>query len=274
MLLIALPPRRPLLLAIGIALAVALFTGRGGDAWWYAERGWVLVLSAWFVLTVVVWPRARFLPRALLAVTASGFTAGLLFWLNRDGFARLDMAVAARIRQGASEAVASWMGGSSLQRVATDLETVVYDAADLQAMLYPALLALASVAALAVAWWAYRRLAVRDLSPLGRLRDFRFNDGLAWVLIAGGLLLLLPLNDPAARTGSNLLAFMVALYALRGVAVLLVIGGVPGPLGIAFGALAVLFLYPLVMATAVLVGLSDTWLDIRTRRRVSSDSGS
>jgi uncharacterized membrane protein len=165
-------------------------------------------------------------------------------------------------------------GGSSLQRVATDLETVVYDAADFQAMLYPALLALASIAALAVAWWAYRRLAVRDVSPLGRLRDFSFNDGLAWVLIAGALLLLLPLNDPAARTGSNLLAFMAALYALRGVAVLLVIGGVPGPLGIAFGALLVLFLYPIVMAAAVVVGLSDTWLDIRTRRRVPSDSGS
>jgi hypothetical protein len=165
-------------------------------------------------------------------------------------------------------------GGSSLQRVATDLETVVYEAADFQAMLYPALLALASLAALAVAWWAYRRLAGRDRSPLGRLRDFRFNDGLAWVLIAGALLMLLPLNDPAARTGSNLLAFMAALYALRGVAVLLVIGGVPGPLGIAFGALLVLFLYPIVMAAAVVVGLSDTWLDIRTRRRVPSDSGS
>jgi hypothetical protein len=32
------------------------------------------------------------------------------------------------------------------------------------------------------------------------------------------------------------------------------------------GALLVVFLYPLVMAATFLVGLSDTWLDIRARR--------
>jgi hypothetical protein len=38
--------------------------------------------------------------------------------------------------------------------------------------------------------------------------------------------------------------------------------------------LLVLFLTPFVMATTFLVGLSDTWLDIRARRRASSTPGS
>jgi hypothetical protein len=64
------------------------------------------------------------------------------------------------------------------------------------------------------------------------------------------------------------------LYALRGAAVLLVIGGASGPLAVVVGMLLVLFLTPFVMATTFLVGLSDTWLDIRARRRASSTPGS
>jgi hypothetical protein len=61
------------------------------------------------------------------------------------------------------------------------------------------------------------------------------------------------------------------LYALRGAAVLVVISGVPGPLGMLMGGLLIVFLYPLVMATTFLVGLSDTWLDIRARRALGRE---
>jgi hypothetical protein len=143
----------------------------------------------------------------------------------------------------------------------------VYAAAELQAKLYPAMLALASLAALGVSWWAFGRLARGERTPLGPLREFRFGDGMVWLLIAGLVLLGLPLNALATRIGENLLTFTAVLYALRGAAVLVMIGGVPGPLGMLLAALLIVFLYPFVMATTFLVGLSDTWLDIRARRQ-------
>jgi hypothetical protein len=41
---------------------------------------------------------------------------------------------------------------------------------------------------------------------------------------------------------------------------------VPGPLGWLLVALAGLLLYPIAMVAMFAVGLSDTWLDLRTRR--------
>jgi len=60
------------------------------------------------------------------------------------------------------------------------------------------------------------------------------------------------------------------LYALRGLAVMIALFGAPGPLGVVFGALMLLFLFPMVLATTLMVGLSDTWLDLRARARGSS----
>jgi hypothetical protein len=161
------------------------------------------------------------------------------------------------------------------ERVNEEVQRAVFKATELQAKLYPAMLALASLAALGIAWWTFGRVARGESNPLRPLREFRFRDELIWLLIAGAALMVLPLNELATRAGQNVLTFMGVLYALRGVAVLVVLGGgAPGPLGMLFGALLVVFLYPLVMATTFLVGLSDTWLDIRARRQASSSAGS
>ena len=66
--------------------------------------------------------------------------------------------------------------------------------------------------------------------------------------------------------GANLLAFMGALYALRGFAVILWLFGTPGLWGAVFGALVFVMLYPIVMATTLMVGVTDTWLDLRARQ--------
>ena len=59
---------------------------------------------------------------------------------------------------------------------------------------------------------------------------------------------------------------MGGLYALRGLAVFVfLVGGAPTLFTVIFGVLAAIFLYPLVLTAAVLVGLGDTWLDVRAR---------
>lgn len=265
-LLIALPQRRPVALALAAAIALLFFTGAPTGSLWYLERGWPLVLSAWFVVCVVVWPDERFLPRALFALVASFASAGMLLGLRAGGFTRVDALIGERLHNAADQALESWGSVPLLRRVGGDFAGTLERTAEYQALLFPALLALASLAGLAVAWWAYRRLSVRELKPLASLREFRFHDGFVWLLIAGVLLLLLPLDDLAVRAGSNLLAFMAALYTLRGLAVLIVVSGTPGPLTMALGAVLVVLLYPLVLATTFIVGLTDTWLDLRTRR--------
>ena len=88
------------------------------------------------------------------------------------------------------------------------------------------------------------------------------------LLIAGAMLLLVPLGDVAARAGANLTAFMGALYVVRGAAILLALTGLTGVGAFLVGVIALLLL-PLVASAALVVGLSDIWLDLR--RRVASD---
>ncbi|MGH7446451.1 MAG: hypothetical protein ACREK1_07655, partial [Longimicrobiales bacterium] len=259
LLFIALPPRRPVLLALGVFICWLTFASEPVNATlWYFERGWVLLLGAWFVVAAALVPRWTFLPRALGALGATAATVGIFLLVNRGGFTVLDNAIAEHLSSNASQALLTLRSAAGGDAVSERISRGVQAAAELQGRLFPALLALASVSGLGVAWWAFGRIAQREPQPLGRLREFRFRDELVWLFIAGLMLLLLPLNQLATRAGENLLTFMAVLYALRGAAVLLVIAGAPGPLAMVIGAVLVVFLYPFVMATTFLVGLSDT----------------
>jgi hypothetical protein len=275
LLAVALPPRRPVLLGLaGLILWLTFGQGVVDRTMWYFERGWALLLGAWFVVMVALMPRRRFLSRALAALCATTASAAAFLAVNRGGWAELDSAVSDQLRFNATEAVSRWSATFGFERVGEEMSRTVYAAAELQAQLFPALLGLGSLAALGVAWWAFGRLARDEPAPLAPLREFRFGDSMVWLLIAGVLLLGLPLNALATRVGENLLTFTAVLYALRGLAVIVMVGGVPGPIGMVLGALLVVFLYPFVMATTFLVGLSDTWLDIRARRQTPQAPGS
>lgn len=266
LMLLALPPRRPGLVLLGAILAGSAFAGPARDALWYFERGWALVLGAWFVFFVVAWPSARFISRALAALAAAAASAALVLARLPGGWRNLDWTLSRRVRDAAADAATVWAGAANLGDWAAQVAGSLYRVAEVQVMIQPALAALASMAALGVAWWAYRRLTVRDRAPLGSLREFRFRDDLIWVLIAGILLVVLPLGDSAVRAGSNLLAFMGALYMLRGVAVLLVLLGVHGAGGAIAAGVALFLLYPVVLTASVVLGVTDTWFDLRARR--------
>jgi len=270
LLLLALPPRRPALLAISVALLFIGVSGGSSDMLWWFGRGWALMLGAWFVAMVVLIPRGSFMDRSIAAIAAMVGTAALVLMIGQSRFEQLDYTIDQQLHRGA----ALW--AAALARRDTTAEAVELSnrlaaagqhAADLQSLLYPGFLAIASLAGLAVAFWAWRRFALHEERPFAALREFRFRDELVWVLVAAILLVVLPLNDAATRTGANLMTFMGALYALRGLAVLLALFGVPGPLGVLFGAVVTLILLPMVFATTLIIGLSDTWLDLRARAR-------
>ncbi|MEJ2186650.1 MAG: DUF2232 domain-containing protein [Gemmatimonadota bacterium] len=265
LLLVALPsrPRQLYLLGLGVLLLVlTLLIGQHVDMLWYAQRGWVLVLGAWFIAVVVAWPQATFISRALAAVAGSAGTASLVFLFRRAPWQQLDWTIGQLCRQVAATFVAQANAGAEGREFAD----AMMHAADLAARFYPAAVGLGSVAALGLAWWAYRRLVAWE-SPLGLLRDFRFSDDLVWVLIAGLALVVAPLGDVAARFGGNVLGFMAALYALRGLAVVVALVGMPGVVGTVVVAIVALVLLPIMMMSAAVLGITDTWLDLRTRVR-------
>ena len=267
LLLLGQPPQRAAAIPIGVLLLAFLFTGQAAEPVWYAERGWTLLVGAWLLLVAVVRPRIRFISRALAALGLAAASAAVVLRIGDGSWAHLDSLVAAQIRRDVALAGTFADQRFGADSAASRISAVAEQAADLTVLLYPAMLALASLAGLTLAWIAFRRLNGSAAQPLGRLREFRFPDELLWAVAVGMLLVVAPLGQEAARSGWNILVFMGALYGLRGAAVCLSVFSWPGPLGLLAGAVAVVLLYPLVMLAIILVGLSDSWLDLRLRQR-------
>ena len=285
LLLVALPAARSPYRLVGAIILVLLFAEPASGTMWYAERGWAVMLGAVFLGVVTLRPGGSFVHRGLAAVGATSLLGGAVLFAS-GAWPRVEWALTRRFR----EASAFWTarleaadrpaleaaGDSSLEVVEGpalgDMGATMQRVAELEVMLYPALLALGSLAALAAVWWCYRRLIDRSGEALSPMREFSFADHLVWILIAGAILLIVPLGAVAARLGANLAAFMAALYVLRGAAIVLALTGVTGVGAFLLGMVSVLLL-PLVAGAALVIGLSDTWLDLR-RRHSSDDAAS
>jgi hypothetical protein len=249
------------------AVAWALTLALAGTAIQTTSSGWALLLGGSFLGVSLLQPRWHVLSRALTAVAAAFLAAAA--WLTLSGrWAQLDQTMAEHFRSVASFTTrelrvrfpdTAWAGGFA---------TMADRVADLQTSLFPALLGLQSLAALGLVWWAFSRSRSRSrMRPALRpLREFRFHDSLIWVVIGGLLLAGLPLGEGLARVGYNLLFFMAALYVLRGIAVFVFLArGAPTITPVVLGVIAAVFFHQIVFTAALLVGLGDTWLDVRGR---------
>ena len=137
-------------------------------------------------------------------------------------------------------------------------------------LLYPALLALESLAACALAWGLYHRMSRARLgAALAPFRYFRFNDELIWALVAGMTITILPTLEALRVFGANLVVFFGALYALRGFGVVAWFSP-QLTLGAQLAAsVAAVVLFPVSLALAVGLGVTDTWIDWRRRMRTA-----
>jgi hypothetical protein len=85
------------------------------------------------------------------------------------------------------------------------------------------------------------------------------------LVIVAGAVTLSPLPEPWSLLAGNLLLFLLALYAGRGLAVIQT-ALQPAPVGLAVVlSIAGALLLPLALIVATLIGLADTWLDLRRR---------
>lgn len=255
----------PLALAAAGLVLIWIFRGIAGEAdpLWSAVRGWSLLLGGAFVAVTAV--RRRWSPmRRGLAAVGLAAAATALFGRVRPGLlAELDWWVQ-RDLTGAALAAQRWLPEGIAG--AADAWTLGV-AQGWRETLHPALLGLSSLASLVVGWWAAGRLAGERVT-LGAFREFRFSDHLTWALAAGLLALLAaPTGEPLGRLGANLVAFAGGLYLLRGMAILYCVGRAAAATAwsAALWVAAGVLLYPLALAAALLLGLGDSWTDVRGR---------
>lgn len=257
---------RGLGLIAGAVLAMMLVVSGSRDGVWYIERAWALLVGGWFVGITLAAPAWRLSDRLLASVGGALAVSGGVLALRGGGWETVDFAVADGILGGVTTAVQaiSLVRGEALSPA---LVSALQETARAQIVVFPAMLAVASMAGVGVAWWLYHRLRGEGDQALGPVRGFRFNDHMVWVMIGGLLLLVLRWGDALARVGSNAVVFMGALYALRGAAVFMFISGGLSLFGYVMLAVGLVLAAPVVVGILMMVGIGDTWLDVRGKLR-------
>jgi hypothetical protein len=271
LLLSVLPVRRPVAYAVAAlgALIVFGFQSRS-DGLWYMELAWAVLVGGWFAALTVRRPEARLLHRGLGAVAASVVVVAAAFMARPGWWGVVDWRVRDDLTASAAQGVAVLQGAQGSEGLPADFVETVYAMAGVQADLFPAFLGLASLAGLAVAWWVYSKVALQRSGALAPLQGFRFDDQMIWVFIAGLLFIALAAGEGWTRIGSNVLVFVGALYVLRGAAVVLFLNGGLSWIGGLLLALGMLLVAPVILGATLLIGLSDTWLDVREKVRAST----
>ena len=243
---------------------------------WLA-RGWALLLAASFGLVSIIAATEAFFPRALSALAVATSLGFALVLVSPGGPTRIANAMATEFNRRNDQSIASLRQVSSapgwkevvgesptLQRLTEESEAQLASIPKWSSVLVPALLALESLAAMALGWALFQRMSKVAIGPpLGRLRDFRFNDQLIWGVAVGASIFLLPAFSEGRNAGLNLLVFFGFLYTLRGMGIL---AWMSRTRAVAFMIIALAVLaWPIVTALAFGLGLGDTWLDLRTR---------
>lgn len=252
---------------MGAILALVVVASGTRDGIWYAERAWSVLLAGSFVAFTMIVPAWRLSSRALAAVAVAAVAAAALLAVRSDAWGALDAAISGQVRASSDQTLATLTTLGRGEPPSEAVVTAMQQLAETQASVFPAMIGIASLAALAVAWWIRTRLVGEGDQGLGPLRDFRFNDHLVWLFIGGLLLIFAQWGDALVRLGSNAIVFMAALYMLRGAAVFVFLSGGMSFLGYVTVLVGLIVAAPVLMGMAVLLGVGDTWLDLRSRVR-------
>ena len=231
------------------------------DSMWYLERGWALLLGGCFFGLSIARPKMKTSDRALEAVFGALVLGTILMTLMSGAWNIVDWVISDRVRATVAQVIA--LGGS--EGLAPALITALYQTAEVQILIFPALTALASMSALLLSWWLFIFFSGRSEEAFGPVKDFRFNDHLIWMLVVGLFLLFTRWSEPLQRLGSNAVVFIGALCAVRGAAVIVFITGGFSFLGYAMTLLGLVIVPPVILGGAVLIGIADIYLDFRKR---------
>ncbi|HEX4469276.1 MAG TPA: DUF2232 domain-containing protein [Gemmatimonadaceae bacterium] len=288
---------RALVAIAWVSLAAWLMWERPGtpEAFHNLERGWSLLLAGAFGLTCLLGERRPLFARALGALSIAIFLAIAMSVTGPVPLSAAKETIASEFVHRNDETMAGINGvigdhPKEWNDVTSRFPTFATMPAEIEKQLttlsrvgltvFPSLLSLESLIALALAWTIYHRLSRARLgAPLRPLREFRFNDQLVWGLMVGLTIVLLPTLQAFRGVGRNLLVFFYALYAIRGLGVLvwfLAPSAMAMTVGVGLVMLFSGFLWIQLFALAgfliflfasFVLGLGDTWADWRRRVR-------
>ena len=254
-----LPHRYAILSATLIAMLIVMIGPY--DGMWYLERGWALLLGGSFVGLSIVHPKMKISDRALEAVFSALMVLVILMTLIPGAWNVVDWVISDRVSATVAQVIA--LGGSEWLTPA--FISALYQTAEVQVLIFPALTALASMSALLLSWWLFTLFSGRSEEVLGSVKNFRFNDHLIWIFVVGLFLLFTRWSEPLQRVGSNAVVFIGALCAVRGAAVIVFITGGFSVLGYAMTIFGLVIVPPIVLGGAILIGIADIYLDFRKR---------
>jgi hypothetical protein len=268
---------QPLSALIGAtSIALLVLTGGIGGRLAAVTSTYIVLATAAFVSLVLLQP-APLLRQALRAVAAGGLATAVLIqgiW-GTDAWDTLAWEATRR----ASITMRSFV------EVAPDVFTIYEPMVRFVSLTWPGMLALQTLAGLALAWHVHLRLAPgawaaagAEPAPRPRFKDFRMGDGWVWGIIAWLGVLILPVSNVLHVAGTNVGLVAGTLYVLRGAAIVATFAEAFGisvaALVIAAGAAAALAV-PLLFVLPGLctLGITDTWYQYRRRLAAAREAG-
>jgi hypothetical protein len=254
-------------------------------------RGWSLMLAASFGAVAMFSSARRYFGRALLALVGSAVVVAGVLAVAGVTPGRVDRLISTELADRVETSVSSirarldspeWQDlnkknpdrANGLIELVNTLEAQLREISPVGSSLFPAFLAFESLAALGLAWSLHHRLSRTRLGPpIAPLREFRFDDHMIWGVVAGLVFVLIPRFAAWKAIGLNLLVFFGALYALRGLGVMMWFLVAPGRwTGVAL--ITAVALLPMLWPLPIVLGLSDTRFDWRRRTRPSHEGSS
>lgn len=226
-----------------------------------AVTAWALLTAAAFVMLARFGPARSLFDRAVLALGIG--TAGAVGLLAALGvtWAGLER-YAARAMAAAFTTLLQAAGPNADPSVLAPLQAQV----PVFAALLPAQLAVGLLLGLALAWRWHEWTAEAPLGPpAGRLAELRFADEWVWAVILPLAALLFGATGAAWSLCANVLLLAMALYLVRGAAVVRHFVPHLGPLAAVLTAVAALLFAVVLAAALVALGLADVWTDFRRR---------
>jgi len=176
----------------------------------------------------------------------------------------------------------------TIVEIAPDTFTVYEPMVRFVSLTWPGMLALQTLAGLALAWHLHLRVAPAGWSavatvetaspPPGRFKDFRMGDGWVWGIVAWLAVLILPVSKTLHMAGTNVGLVASVLYVLRGAAIVVTFAEAFGISAVALvlvaglaAALAVPLLF--VLPGLCTLGITDTWYQYRRRLAAARSAG-
>ncbi len=266
---------QPLAGLIGaMSAALLVLTAGAGSRLAAVTSTYIVLVTAAFVSGALLQP-APILRQALRSLVAGGLATALLIQATWGSEAW--GALAWEATRNASITM------RSIVEIAPDAFTIYEPMVRFVSLTWPGMLALQTLAGLALAWQLHRRLAPAAWggtpAPRTRFKDFRMGDAWVWGVVAWLGVLILPVSNALEVAGTNVGLVASALYVLRGAAIVVTFAEAFGvsavALVIAAGAAAALAV-PLLFVLPGLctLGITDTWYQYRRRLAAARGAGS